>query len=266
MKEGKKVSSFILYSEVRGVARVTLNHPQKRNVLGEDLLRLFLKKLKEIKKNKAIHVLVLAGEGKCFCAGADLSAMQALSEASLEENKKDALLLAQVLYELCYFPKPVLALVHGFAFGGALGLLSCCDMVIAHPKTEFGFSEVRWGLAPAVISPYVISAIGERQARRYFLTAERFSAETAKDLGLVNLVTEKIEALSDDYIKMFLENSPAAMAVTKKIISSVVTKEINQTLIKKTVNLNAKMRTSPDGRAGLKAFSQKTKTYLVLKS
>ncbi len=241
------------------VATIFLNHPEKHNALSGALVQALATVLKQIKQDDAIHVVLLKSSSKHFCAGADIQWMQALSEAPLEENKKDALLLSELFYELYHLPKPTIALVHGAAFGGALGIMACCDLVIAHPQAEFGFTEVKIGLTPAVISPYVIAAMGVRQARRYFLTAEKFSTQTALALGLVHVMADSLEAAAAPYIERFLQNSPQAMAVTKELISLVSFQPMNAKLAEKTAEINARMRKSQDGQEGLKAFLAKRK-------
>lgn len=241
------------------VATLSLNQPERHNALSGPLVQAFSKTLKQIQADANIHAVILRGNGKHFCAGADIKWMQALSEASFEENKQDALVLAELFYDLYHLTKPTVALVQGAALGGALGVIACCDLVIAQPQSHFGFSEVKLGIAPAVISPYVVAAMGVRQARRYFLTGEKFSAQVALETGLVHLLADDLDEAAAPYIELFLQNSPQAMAVTKGLTTLVSSQTMDAKLAEKTAEVNARMRKSEDGQEGLKAFIEKRK-------
>jgi methylglutaconyl-CoA hydratase len=169
----------------RGVVTLTLDRPQLHNAFDDALIAELIKVLALYKANPQSRLLVLRANGKSFSAGADLNWMQRVAQYSQAENKADAENLAELMSSLYYFPHPTLAVVQGAAFGGGVGLVSCCDIAVASDKASFCLSEVKLGLVPAVISPYVIAAIGTRQAQRYFLSAERFDAQTAYHLGLV---------------------------------------------------------------------------------
>ncbi|MBI5447392.1 MAG: enoyl-CoA hydratase/isomerase family protein [Gammaproteobacteria bacterium] len=253
------MSEWVTISVKKAVATLTLNHPEKHNALSGPLVQALATAVKEIKVDPHIHLLVIKAAGNHFCAGANIQWMKTLSDASFEENKKDALVLSEFFYELYHLAKPTVSLVQGAALGGALGIISCCDLVIAHPLAQFGFSEVKLGLAPAVISPYVVAAMGVRQARRYFLTGEKFSSQTALRLGLVHHVAENLEEALLPYQTSFLESGPQAMAVTKELTSLVASQPLNRVLAEKTAEINARMRTSKEGKEGLSAFLEKRK-------
>lgn len=176
-----------------GVATITLNRPEVHNAFDDELIQLLGETLDQLAHNKNIRVLVLAAKGKNFSAGADLNWMKRVAEYSEAQNCDDAAKLAAMLYKLDSFPAPTIARVQGAAFGGAVGLVSCCDIALASERASFCLSEVKIGLLPATISPYVINAIGARQVRRYFVTAERFSATRAQQIGLVSEVCAESE-------------------------------------------------------------------------
>ncbi|WP_036825281.1 enoyl-CoA hydratase-related protein, partial [Photobacterium sanctipauli] len=168
----------------RGIATLTLNRPQKRNAFNAECISLLREHLAQLTNTPGIRGLVLKANGEFFSAGADLAWMQAMVNKSMDENIADAEQLAGLLRDLDTFPHPTIAIVQGSAFGGALGLICCCDIVIAQKGCEFSFSEVKLGLVPATIAPYAVRAIGQRQARRFMLTAEKFDSATAQQLGM----------------------------------------------------------------------------------
>lgn len=247
----------VLLTIEKGVASLTLNYPERRNALSGPLVKAFLAALIQVRDSDAVRLLVIRGAGDHFCAGADIQWMRSLAASSLEENKEDALHLADLLHQLYHLPKPTIALVRGAAIGGGLGILSCCDLVIAEEKTQFAFTEVKIGLVPAVISPYVMAAIGVRQARRYFLTAETFFSHTALEMGLIHIVSSDLEGTLSLYVKSFLKSGPCALGVTKELLSLVACEPIGSALLEKTAEINARIRTSEEGREGLSAFLEK---------
>ena len=182
-------TDWIRLSEENGIARLTLDRPDKRNALHGPMIAALSKALQQLAASSA-RVLLIHGEGEHFCAGADIGWMQKVATLSADENYDDAEALADLLYQLHVFPKPTVVLAHGATLGGGLGLLTAADIAIAAPNAVFGLPEVKMGLVPSVISPYVIAAIGQRQAHYYFLTGEKFGAEKAADLGLIHQVTE----------------------------------------------------------------------------
>jgi methylglutaconyl-CoA hydratase len=208
-----------------------------------------------------IRVVVLAGRGKSFCAGGDLDWMRRMSGFSEAENLRDAGVLAEMLRVLSTLSKPTIARVHGAALAGGLGLVAACDIAVAAPAASFGTTEVRIGLIPATISPYVINAIGARAARRYFLTAERFDAEEARRLGLVHLVcpSESLDKCTAELAAALLAGGPAALRASKRLIHEVAGRVVDETLIGITVKGIAEMRAAQEAREGIAAFFDKRK-------
>ncbi|TVQ68948.1 MAG: gamma-carboxygeranoyl-CoA hydratase [Oceanospirillales bacterium] len=243
-----------------GVAELVLNRPDKHNAFDDGMIAALIEKLDEADQNPRLRMLLLRSEGKHFSAGADLNWMKRMANNSHAENLTDAGQLALLMNKLNHFSKPVIGLVQGAAYGGAVGLAACCDLVIASKDARFCLSEVKIGLIPAVISPYVIRAIGERQARRYFLTAEVFDAETALGFGLVHQVVESsadLAAAAQAFIATLNQNSPQAMQAAKSLIFAVSHLPINQAVIDETTQRIADIRVSDEGQEGLSAFLNK---------
>lgn len=243
----------------QGVATVTLNSPEKHNAFDDQIIASLSLIFDFIGKQENIKLMVLASNGKSFSAGADLGWMQRMASYSYQENLKDANALANMLKALNFLPQPTIGKIQGAAFGGAVGLTSCCDMVIASEKASFCLSEVKLGLIPATISPYVIDAIGQRAARRYFVTAERFFADRAEDLGLVSEVVEP-EALNEAVANLcstLLANGPSAIRQAKKLALDVAYQDINDALLQDTSERIAAIRVSEEGQEGLTAFFEK---------
>ena len=207
--------------------------------------------------------MVLGSEGKSFSAGADLEWMKRMASYSYEENLRDASALALMLKTLNEIPQPTIARVQGAAFGGAVGLVSCCDMAVAASAASFSLSEVKIGLVPATISPYVIAAIGQRAVRRYFVTAERFDAHRAMEIGLVNEVVdaEQLDQEIDRLIDALLANGPEAILAAKRLVFDIAGKPIDQQLIDSTCETIAAIRVSEQGQEGLQAFLEKRKPH-----
>ena len=248
-------------TDERGVATITLARPEKRNAFDDNTISQLTSAVTQIADNNHIRVVILASEGKVFSAGADLDWMKRTATYRYEENLADARRLAQMLDALNNLNKPTIARVQGAAYGGAVGLISCCDMAIASCEARFSLSEVRIGLVPATIGPYVVSAIGERAARRYFLTAEQFDAETARKLGLVSHVTTETQ-LNESVqrvVAQLLANSPAAINTAKKMLMALPTLPDNDVAIEYTSKLIADVRTSVEGQEGVSAFLEKRK-------
>ncbi len=242
-----------------GVATLRLNRPQVHNAFDDQLIATLITRIKELEASKQVRMLVLASEGKSFSAGADLGWMKRMAEYSKQENVADALELAELMKCLDRFTRPTMALVQGAAYGGALGLLACCDMVIASHRASFCLSEVRLGLIPAVISPYVVAAIGPRAARRYFQSAERFDATEAHRLGLVHELVppEDLEERGRQFCSTLLQNGPRAMKAAKALIPLVTKGAIDDEMIQETAGRIAEARASDEGREGLGAFFDK---------
>lgn len=243
----------------RGVATLTLNRPEKHNCFDDTLIVEITEALNTLAANDAVRVLILTGAGKSFSAGGDLGWMQRMADYNHADNLKDASELAEMLRVLNHFPKSTIARVQGAAFGGAVGLVSCCDMAIGSERASFSLSEVKIGLIPATISPYVIQAIGARASRRYFQTGERFDAKTALHLGLLSELVEEAEldATVDKLVTTLLANSPAALTGAKKLVLDYANREIDNTLIEDSCQRIADIRVSAEGQEGLKAFLEK---------
>jgi methylglutaconyl-CoA hydratase len=242
-----------------GIATLSLNNPQRHNTFDEQLLRQLLDSLIRIEQDPSIRVVLLRAEGKYFCAGGDLHWMQRMGLSSQDENHADVNLLARVMYTLRQLPQPTIACVQGSAYGGGVGLVACCDIALATPDAHFCLSEVTLGLVPAVISPYVLAAIGERAARRYFLTAERFDAEQAKTLGLIHEVvsSDALMHRADELATQLLNNAPSAMRITKQLLSQIASHPINPDIITATVDCLTVVRSSEEAQEGIRAFFEK---------
>jgi methylglutaconyl-CoA hydratase len=251
----------------RGVATVTLNQPEIHNAFDDKLIVQLTEIFTSISQNKDIRVMVLAAAGKSFSAGADLNWMQRMASYSYEQNLADANVLANMFFILNTIDKPTIARVQGAAFGGAVGLVACCDMAIGSKLSKFCLSEVKLGLAPATISPYVIDAIGARIARRYFTTAEVFSARRARRLGLLSeaVVEEELDSTIENLIEHILKNSPAAIRDAKQLVFDVQNKPISKELLAKTSEKIAELRVSEQGQEGLNAFLQKRRAKWIKK-
>ncbi|MCL6415280.1 enoyl-CoA hydratase/isomerase family protein [Aestuariirhabdus sp. Z084] len=243
----------------RGIATVTLNNPDKHNAFDDTMIASLSDCFTSLSADNSVRALVLASTGRSFSAGADLNWMKRMAGYSFEENLRDANALANMLKLLNSMPKPTIARVQGAAFGGAVGLVSCCDIAISASRASFCLSEVRIGLVPATISPYVINAIGQRAARRYFISAERFSAERALNLGLVSEVVdeEELDSQLEEIIQQLLQNGPQAVAAAKQLLFDVAGRNINDDLIASTSERIATIRVSDEGQQGLGAFLDK---------
>ncbi|WOD13055.1 gamma-carboxygeranoyl-CoA hydratase [Pseudomonas sp. NyZ704] len=244
-----------------GIATLWLNRPEKNNAFNAEMIRELLLAFDEVEARPELRFMLLRGRGKHFSAGADLTWMQESAKLDYNANLNDARELAQVMASLYQLKLPTLAVVQGAAFGGALGLISCCDMAIGSDDALFSLSEVRIGILPAVISPYVVKAIGERAARRYALTAERFDGLRAEQLGLL-AATYPADALDQavaDWTANLLLNGPAAMRATKALMQEVKHGELTTALRRYTEASIARVRVSPEGQEGLTAFLDKRK-------
>lgn len=256
----QRQENLVLYTvDEHGTATVTLNNPDKHNAFDDAVIARLSTVFSDISKRQSITTVVLDSTGKSFSAGADLGWMKRMAAYTFDENKKDASALANMLHLLNFLPQPTIAKVQGAAFGGAVGLASCCDIVIASDKASFCLSEVKLGLIPATISPYVVQAIGLKACRRYFLTAERFSAAKAEQLGLVSEVVPP-EQLDDAVAKMITtlnSNGPEAVQAAKQLAFDVADKEIDSDLLQDTSERIAAIRVAPQGQEGLSAFFEK---------
>jgi methylglutaconyl-CoA hydratase len=259
-------SNKVLFDiDKRGVATVTLNQPEIHNAFDDKLIVQLTDIFNRISQNEEIRVMVLASAGKSFSAGADLNWMQRMASYSYDQNLADANALAKMFFILNNLNKPTIARVQGATFGGAVGLVACCDMAIASKLSRFCLSEVKLGLIPATISPYVIDAIGARLARRYFTTAEVFSARRARRIGLLSeaVVEEELDSTIDNLIEHILKNSPAAIREAKQLIFDVQNKPISDKILAKTSEKIAELRVSKQGQEGLNAFLQKRRANWI---
>src|SRR5258708_22139896 len=247
---------MLLVDKKDGIARVTLNRPEVRNAFDDSLISELRKTFEEIKNDKTVRVLVLAGNGPAFCAGADLNWMKRMAGYGYEENLADARSLADMLAALDRLPKPTIARVHGPAFAGGTGLVAACDIAIGTPEAKFCFSEAKLGLSPATISPYVMRAIGERAARRYFLTAEMFDATEACRIGLLSacVSSNQLDSSVQEVIKNLLAGGSEAHSKIKQLIRAVAGRPVDAALIADTPRRIAEIRVSPDGWEGTASF------------
>jgi len=245
--------------DANGVATLTLNRPEVHNAFDDHLIVQLTHKLRELDHHASVRVVVLAAGGKSFSAGADLNWMKRIARYSEAENIRDAVALAGLMRALNTMTKPTIARVQGSAFGGGVGLVACCDIAIAGSAALFSLSEVRLGLIPAVISPYVIAAMGERNARRYFLTAERFDAQEALRVGLVHTVVTdgELDAAVSRIVGELLKGGPKAIAASKELIAHVTGRPIDHVLAEETATRIAQIRVSPEGQEGIAAFLDK---------
>ncbi|MCV6625378.1 MAG: enoyl-CoA hydratase/isomerase family protein [Cellvibrionaceae bacterium] len=246
-------------TDSRGVRTISLGRPDIHNAFDDSVIAELSQAFAAADKDDSVRIVVLAAEGKSFSAGANLGWMKRMASYSYEENLNDANALAEMLRRLNFLSKPTIARVQGAAFGGAVGLVACCDLAVASPRASFCLSEVKIGLIPATISPYVIGAMGQRAARRYFLTAERFQADVATSLGLVSEVVEEdqLDNKIDELIEALLGNSPRAVAEAKKLVADIAGREIDSDLIADTSARIAGIRVSEQGQEGLSAFLEK---------
>jgi methylglutaconyl-CoA hydratase len=244
------------------VGILTLNRAERHNAFDETLIEEITRGLDELENDPKVRVVVLSSLGKSFCAGADLNWMKRAAGYSKEENLDDALRLAELMRTLNEMKKPTVARVQGPAYGGGIGLVACCDVAIATFDAQFALTEVKLGLIPAVISPYVIGKIGEKYARRYFLTAERFGASEAYRIGLVHEIVPDETGLDEavgEIVDSLLKNGPQAMAAAKQLVATVAHRPVTRELIDETARLITRQRASVEGKEGITAFLEKRK-------
>lgn len=245
----------------RGVARLTMNRPDIRNAFNEELIDGICEAMGRLNADANVRAIVLTGAGKAFSAGADLNMMKRAASYSAAENKDDARRLAHMLSSIYHSPKPTVALVNGPAMGGGLGLIAACDIAIGADTSFFALSEVRVGLIPAVISPFVIQAITVRQARRYFTTGERFDAQEAQRIGLLHDVVPA-GALNDaleETLAELLVCGPQSQGLAKELIRKVAYRPLGDAVMEETAGMIAKTRAGNEGKEGVTAFLEKRK-------
>jgi methylglutaconyl-CoA hydratase len=243
------------------VATVTLNRPDVRNAFNETTIAEIKQAFSELGEDAGLRAIVLAANGPAFCAGADLNWMKKMAGYTHAENQADALQLAEMLRTIYLCPKPVVARVQGDCYAGGMGLVAACDIIVAVEEANFCLSEVKLGLVPATISPYVIKAMGENAARRYFLTAERFGAREALRIGFAHEVvsTETLDAKVTEIVKALVNNSPNAVQQAKVLVRDVVGQPVNDALLADTAERIAQIRASEQGREGVASFLEKRK-------
>jgi methylglutaconyl-CoA hydratase len=242
-----------------GVATIWMNRPDVHNAFNAQLIADLTTACIALDADDAVRAVVLAGRGKSFSAGADLNWMKAAGEASEAENFADAMKLAGMLRTLAEMKKPTIARVHGAALGGGMGLASACDICIAGDRAVFATSEVKFGIIPSAISPYVIRAIGERQAYRYFQTAERITAARAAALGLAHeaVATEELDAKVKDVVEALLQGGPKSQAAAKDLIRALANRPVSDAVVEDTARRIASLRVTPEAKEGLAAFLDK---------
>lgn len=243
------------------VATVTLNRPDVRNAFNEETIAELALAFDELGRNDNVRAIVLAANGPAFCAGADLNWMKKMAGYSDAENLADAAKLADMLRTIYLCPKPVVAKVQGDCYAGGMGLVAACDIAVSATEANYCLSEVKLGLIPGTISPYVIKAMGENAARRYFLTAERFSADEAHRIGFVHEVTgaHMLDAAVAAIVKSLVSNSPNAVKQAKVLVRDMAGQEVNDALLLDTAERIAQIRASAEGREGVASFLEKRK-------
>lgn len=255
--------TILVNTDAQGVATITLNRPEIRNAFNEVMIAELDAAFDALGKDPKVRLVILTGAGSAFSAGADLNWMKKMAGYSEVENQADARKLATMLDRLDRMPKPTMALVNGPAMGGAVGLVSCCDIAVARESARFALSEVRLGLIPATISPYVVRAIGVRYARRYFVTGELIDSQMAKKIGLVHhFVADDtdLRAKSMHFVQDILKGGPEAIAHAKDLIFAVAGHDITPDLLDDTASRIAERRVSAEGQEGLSAFLEKRKS------
>jgi len=253
------MSSLIITSGP--VSRVTLNRPEVRNAFNDAVIAELTQAFTQLGQDPQVRAIVLAAEGVAFCAGADLNWMRRMADYTHAENLADAAALAEMLRVLYTCPKPTVARIQGDVYAGGMGLAAACDMAVSVDSANYCLSEVKLGLIPATISPYVIRAMGARAAQRYFLTAERFDATEALRIGFVHAVlpADQLDAKVDELTKALVNASPNALRSCKTLLHKVIGKDIDTALIAKTVEGIASIRVSAEGKEGVQSFLQKRK-------
>jgi len=241
------------------VARVFLNRPEVRNAFNDGVIAELSAAFHELGADPTLRAIVLGGQGKAFCAGADLAWMRTMAGYTWEQNRADAQALADMLWTLYACPLPVVGRIHGDCYAGGLGLAAVCDVLVAAEGAQFCLSEARLGLLPATIGPYVVRALGEQAARRYFTTAERFDAARAHALGFVHeLVTaDALDARVDEIVAALVANGPEAVKACKRLVQDVAGRPIDAVLRAETARRIADIRASDEGREGVQAFLNK---------
>ena len=260
------MSQHLSITQTGPVARITLTMPEIRNAFSDEVIQAITEAFADVGTRADVRAVVLAAEGPAFCAGANLNWMRRMADYTREENLADASKLAAMLRTIAECPKPTIARVQGDVYAGGMGLVAACDMAVSVDTAWYCLSEVKIGLAPVTISPYVIRAMGARAAQRYFLTAERFTAAEAHRIGFVHEVVtaDALDAKVDELLKALTSASPAAVVACKTLVADVVGRDIDEGLIAYTVEAIADIRASTEGREGVQAFLNKRKPAWLL--
>jgi len=260
------MSQHLSITQSGPVARITLTMPEIRNAFSDEVIQAITEAFADVGTRADVRAVVLAAEGPAFCAGANLNWMRRMADYTREENLADASKLAAMLRTIAECPKPTIARVQGDVYAGGMGLVAACDMAVSVDTAWYCLSEVKIGLAPATISPYVIRAMGARAAQRYFLTAERFTAAEAHRIGFVHEVVaaDALDTKVDELLKALTSASPAAVVACKTLVADVVGRDIDEGLIAYTVEAIADIRASTEGREGVQAFLNKRKPAWLL--
>jgi len=250
-------------TDKQGVTAVIMSRPEVHNAFNAEMIVELTSAFEALEKNPETKIIVLQSEGESFSAGADINWMKDMVKATQAENQEDSLKLATLMRTINFCGKAVIAKVQGLALGGGVGLIACCDIVIANEQAKFGLTEAKLGLVPAVISPYVVDAISARRSRRYFQTAEIFSAQKGYQMGLISEICplEQLDEFVNKQIKFLLSTGPSAKLISKKLVHSVVSRTVPQQkkLDNYTTQVIASVRVSPEGQHGLKSFLDKKK-------
>lgn len=243
----------------KGILRITMNRPAVHNAFDDQQILRFISALEGARDNPAVRVVVVAGTGKNFSAGGDINYMRRMGDNTYEENLADGGQLARLMQALNFFPKPTIARVKGAAMGGGVGLVSCCDFAIGTANTKLALSEVKLGMVPATISPYVVMTIGEKAARRLFMSGQPVQGEEARRLGFLSELAEEeeLDAAVAALAETLLKNAPQAVALAKQLAIEVAAGDISQEMITATIKVIADVRDSDEGREGLSAFLEK---------
>jgi methylglutaconyl-CoA hydratase len=255
------MTSLLEATDARGIATLTLNRPERHNAFDDALIATLTDALRRLGADPAVRVVVLEAAGASFSAGADLGWMRRIADAPEAANRADAEALARLMGTLDALPKPTVAVVRGPAYGGGVGLVACCDIAIASDRARFCLSEVKLGLTPATISPYVIAAIGPRQARRWFLTAEVFDAARAQAIGLVHevVIDAALDGTKETILRALLQGAPGAQADAKDLVALTRSTQDREGLAAETSRRIAARRASAEGREGIAAFLDRRK-------
>jgi methylglutaconyl-CoA hydratase len=251
----------------QSVGIITLNRADRHNAFDDVLIAELSEAIDVMGNEPAVRVVILSSTGKSFCAGADLNWMKRMAGYSHDENLRDSRALAELFRRVAQCPKPVIARIQGPAYGGGVGLVAACDIAIATLDAQFALTEVKLGIIPSAISPHVIAAIGERYARRYMLTAERFSASEAYRIGLIHEMVVDAAALDEalgEVIDAILKNGPNALRECKELIAAVAWKPLTPEIIEDTAQRITRVRASAEGREGMGSFLEKRKPNWIV--